>query len=111
MSSQFRKGTLVGAGAAVNIPLGWQPDYVKVFNVTDGSVVYEWTSDMAAASAFKTQNVVDNATTGNSSLATINANGISAFAGSGTQAKGFTIGSAIAVNGKTLAWIAMREKP
>lgn len=111
MTSQIRKGAVAGAGAAINVPVGWVPDYVKVFNITDGTIAYEWTPDMGEGYAFRSQNVVDNATTGNGSLGIINANGISTFAGSGTQAKGFTIGSAIAVAGKNLVWVAFRDKP
>lgn len=111
MTAQFKSGSVAGAGAAINVSLGWTPDYVKVFNITDGTIAYEWTSDMAAASAIRSQNVVDNATTGNGSLTAINANGITAFAGSLTAAPGFTIGSAIAVNGKTLSWVAFRNIP
>ncbi|WP_226018417.1 hypothetical protein [Novosphingobium sp. FKTRR1] len=111
MTSQIRKGSVVGAGAAINVPVGWIPDYVKVFNITDGTIVYEWTPDFTDGYASRSQNVVDNGVTGNASLGIINANGISAFAGSSTQAKGFTIGSAIAVNAKNLVWVAFRDKP
>ncbi len=111
MSNPFQTGRVVAAGAAINISLGWIPDYVKVFNVTDGTVAFEWTSDMAAAYAIRSQNVVDNAATGNGSFNAITSNGISAFAGSGNAAPGFTIGSAIAVSGKTLAWVAARSLP
>lgn len=37
--SPFRHGYLLGAGAAVNVSLGWIPKRVDVFNVTDGTKV------------------------------------------------------------------------
>lgn len=37
-NSSVRTGFLVGAGAAVNVSLGWIPKRVDVHNITDGSV-------------------------------------------------------------------------
>lgn len=111
MADQFQNGRVVATGAAVNVSIGYVPDYVKVFNLTDGNVAFEWTSDMTAGNAFRSQNVVDNAATGNGSFNLITANGISAFTGSANAAPGFTLGTAIALAGKTLAWIAMRREP
>lgn len=108
-SSVFKRGAALGTGAAINISLGFIPDYVKVINLTDGNVVYEWTGDFAAGYAAKSQNVVDSGATGNSSQSIITANGISPFAGSGAAAPGFTIGSAISVAAKNLAYIAIRQ--
>jgi hypothetical protein len=34
-------GLIVGNGAAINISLGWYPDWIKVSNLTDGSVYVE----------------------------------------------------------------------
>jgi hypothetical protein len=34
----FKSGATVGNGAAINIELGWIPDYVEVYNATDGDV-------------------------------------------------------------------------
>jgi len=109
MLPSIKTGTIIGNGAAQTISIGFVPDYLRIINVTDGNVVYEWTPDMAAANALKSQNVVDNAATGNSSLALIIANGVTAFAGSSTAAAGFTIGTAISVNAKTLAYQAYRN--
>ena len=109
--NQFKQGQVTGAGAAINVSLGWVPDYVKVFNITDGTLAYEWVNGMPAANALRTQNVVDNGTTTNGSFNAITANGITSFAGSGSAAPGFTIGSAIAVSAKTLSWVAFRDIP
>lgn len=35
MTMQFKSGYLVGNGAALNVPLGWIPDFVQVWNLTD----------------------------------------------------------------------------
>lgn len=37
---QVRTGFIRGTGAAVNVSLGWIPEYVKVVNATDGDVFY-----------------------------------------------------------------------
>jgi hypothetical protein len=33
-----KSGTLLGAGVAINVEVGWVPDSVEVWNVTDGSI-------------------------------------------------------------------------
>lgn len=38
-SDQIRRGHLVGAGAAVNVALGFIPARVDIWNITDGSIV------------------------------------------------------------------------
>lgn len=38
---QFTSFYVRGTGAAINIPLGWYPDLVRVFNATDGDKIYE----------------------------------------------------------------------
>ena len=94
----YKYGTVVGTGAASNIPLGFTPEYVKVVNLTDADQIDEWFAAMADGTSIQT----------NAAVATRAANGISKYAGSGSVAKGFTIGSGISELGKTLAWIAMR---
>lgn len=37
----LRTGLIRGTGAAVNVQLGWIPDYVKIVNLTDGDKVHE----------------------------------------------------------------------
>lgn len=39
MKPLFAKGHVLGAGAAINVELGWIPDRVEVYNATDGDVV------------------------------------------------------------------------
>lgn len=103
-TSVFASGTFEGTGAAVNVSIGWTPDYVKVFNIDAATPIFhEWTSDMAAGTSVDTSAAVAN-----------NAdNGISAYAGSDTAGseagKGITFGTDISVNGETLCWIAFRN--
>jgi glucose/arabinose dehydrogenase len=92
-------GTVVGTGAAITVPLGFTPDYVKVFNITDADQYDEWMAGMAEGTSIQT----------NTAVATRATNGISLFAGSTSVAKGFVIGSGISESGKTLGYVAMRN--
>lgn len=40
-SGQVATGFLRGTGAAINVELGWIPDFVKIINLTDGDITYE----------------------------------------------------------------------
>jgi hypothetical protein len=50
MKSQYREGYIYGTGAAINIEVGFIPDYAKVSNLTDGDLVTE--GFMAFVAAF-----------------------------------------------------------
>lgn len=41
MKGDIKVGYTVGNGAAINISLGFYPDWVKVYNVTDGDLITE----------------------------------------------------------------------
>lgn len=115
MASNMRTGTVTGTGAAINVSLGWQPDYVKVMNIADAGnldPIIEWTSDMPAAAGMKFLRIVDNATTANKSHAYVTSNGITAYAGSASAGEGFTIGADADLNatGEKIVWIAMRNQ-
>lgn len=110
MAAEIKTGTYTGTAAAVNIELGWNPDYVRIINITDGDDAWEWFTGMAAASAIYSRNIVDNATSGNGSLTKITSNGVSAYnPTNNTNKKGFTAGSALSENGKTFAYVAQRN--
>lgn len=101
MSNSIKTGTVVGTGAAISISLGFVPEYVRVVNITDADQIDEWFAGVSAeGTAVQT----------NTAVATRASNGISTYAGSATASPGFTIGSGISENGKTLAWIAMRSQ-
>jgi hypothetical protein len=102
MTMQLVKtGTVTGTGAALNVSLGWVPDYVRIVNVTDGDRIDEWFSDMTAGTAVTTT----------TAAATTASNGISAYAGTAAGlAPGFTIGSTISENAKVLSYVAIRNR-
>lgn len=108
MADQVRVDTVEGTGAAINIELGWIPDYVRIINVEDGDTIHEWFRGMGAGDAIKAINVVDNATSGANGLALISANGIDTYSADDAE-DGFTIGTDISESGKTLRYIAMRN--
>ena len=57
MKGQPVIGTVTGTGAAINVVLGFVPDYVKVWNPNDAGTVdatMEWATGMANAGGFKT---------------------------------------------------------
>ena len=95
----FATGTVTGTGAAINVPLGWTPDYIKVINITDGDRIDEWVAGMAAGTAVTTT----------AQVASTASNGLSLYTGNEAASKGFTIGSGISESGKTLGWVAQRN--
>lgn len=120
MASNFATGTVEGTGSAINVSVGWQPDYVKVWNIDDAGTLYpiiEWHSTMGAGKGFKYLKIADNGSTGNLSSTYVTTGGITAYAGTvGTAStagtgEGFTIGtdSDLNANGETIVWIAARN--
>lgn len=113
--NEFKTGTVEGTGSAINVQLGWVPDYVKVMNLDDAGgldPILEWTSDMPAASGMLYLKTVDSGATGNASHDYITSNGISAYTGSEAgDAPGFTIGANANINAsaETIVWIAARS--
>ena len=103
-------GTYTGTGAAINVPLGFTPDYVEVYNVTDGDDKWEWFSSMTDGHALYSRSVTDNATSGNAGMSRITSNGVSVYAGSTSASKGFTVGTALSESGKTFAYKAIRNE-
>lgn len=99
--NSVKVGTFVGTGAAINLPIGWTPDSVEVFNITDGDETWQWIQGMTAGHAMY------EAAAGTKSR--ITANGISPYAGSSSAAPGFTVGSALSENGKTFGYRALRN--
>lgn len=115
MNYAVKTGTVTGTGAAINVSLGFQPDYVKVFNIGDAGgldATLEWVAGMASGGGVKTLRVVDSGTTGNASSDYITTGGISLYAGDQNNAEGFTIGTDPDINasGETIVWVAMRTK-
>jgi hypothetical protein len=110
---QFAVGTFTGTGAIITVELGWQPDYVKVYNDSDAgnlAPVIEHFKGMPAASGLKSLKSVDNGATGNASSARVTTNGITINAGDTTVKAGFKIGADadVNVNGEAGYWVAFR---
>ncbi|GAB5434792.1 MAG: hypothetical protein EpisKO_41620 [Epibacterium sp.] len=100
----FNTGEVEGTGSAINVELGFTPDYVKLIN-TDGDALLEWTSAMADGEGYKTVAAGTNA-----KIAT---GGVTPYEGvTATAAKGFTIGADADVNasGETIIWVAFSKE-
>lgn len=99
-----KTGSYVGTGAAVTVELGFTPDYIRVWNETDGDEAYEWFKGMTNGHALKSAN---NAST---QFSKITSNGISGYAGTvADKSAGITFGSALSESGKTWRYAAFRE--
>lgn len=83
MADNLRVGTVTGTGAAINISLGWQPDWVQIMNATDGDVIDFWHASMTTLTSIK----VDTAAATRAA-----SDGIALYAGANAASKGFTIG-------------------
>lgn len=98
MAIEIKTGTVTGTGAAIDIQLGFTPDYFKIANITDGDTIDEWWNGMDAGTSLRTTTAV----------ATLATNGITAYAGDTTHAKGVTIGTSISESAKVLYYMACR---
>lgn len=92
-------GTYTGTGAAIDIELGFVPDYVRVFNITDGDAAWTWFNGMTAGTAIADA----------SGPVTLGSNGITALSGSTTKADGFTVGTGLSESAKVFRYLALRN--
>lgn len=92
-------GTATGTGSAINVSCGFTPKRVEIINETDPGY-YVWTDTMADAEMQKTIGA------GTTTFETTG--GISAYAGTSSAAKGFTIGTDSDLNGASdvIHWTA-----
>lgn len=96
-------GSYTGTGAAVNVELGFDPSYIRIWNETDGDIVWEFYRGMTAGHALQ---ITNGDTT---QLSKITSNGISPYAGArGTASMGFTAGTALSESAKTFRYVAFR---
>jgi hypothetical protein len=101
MASNVKVGTYTGTGAAINIPIGWVPDFLIVFNYTDGDIVGLWANGMAAGTSLDI-----------AAAAASNAdNAVTAYAGSTSVAAGVTVGTDWSENAKVMYYLAVRNLP
>jgi len=107
-------GTVEGTGSAINISLGFIPNYVKVYNYDDAGALaptVEWWGGMSDGHGVKTLSIKDDGSTSNYSSQKITSGGISEYSGATTaSSKGFSIGtdSDINVTDETLYYMAVR---
>lgn len=104
MATITKFGSVTGTGAAINVSVGFVPDYVKVINDTAGASI-EWFSGMTDGHGYKRVA----AGTGTK----ITSGGISDFTGSSTAGEGFTLGADadVNVNTVTLRYVAIQNGP
>lgn len=104
MAAEIKIGSYTGTGAAINIELGFVPDYVEVFNATDGDASWRWFNGMGAADAL----ALANHDTAQQSL--ITSNGVDAYTPTNFSGKkGFTVGTALSESAKVFRYIAIRS--
>lgn len=94
-------GTYTGTGAAVNVVLGFKPDFVLVANVTDGDILATAWRGLTAAGAG-----IDVA-----AAVAANADNDLTLTYEGTSGEGFTAGTDISENGKVYGYLAVRSGP
>lgn len=92
-------GTYEGTGAAINISVGFVPDYVRIINQEDNDALWEWFNGYPAGTATATA----------AAVADLAANGVTAYTGTTSAAAGFTVGTALSESGKTHYYLAMRN--
>jgi hypothetical protein len=99
---QMITGTTEGTGAALTIETGFVPDYIEVINTEDGDRIDKWFTGMADDTSI--------AIVGNAGPVLNAADGITPYAGTrGGDGAGFTLGTDISENGKTLHYVAFRN--
>jgi hypothetical protein len=94
-------GTYTGTGAAINVVLGFKPDFLLVFNATDGDIVGIAGRGITAAGA------------GIDIGAAAAANAADAFTLTyeGATGEGFTAGTDYSESGKVYGYLAIRSGP
>lgn len=102
MATITKAGSYTGAGAALNISVGFVPDYVMLINVA-GATADVWFNGMAAGTCL---------TISGTAALRPSPNGITAFAGTPAQAgQGFSVGAALANNAVVYYYLAVQNGP
>ncbi len=99
MDNSTKVGVVTGTGAALNVSLGFIPDYVRIVT-EDASGNAEWFEGMTEGTAIRG--------TGGALAVVAAPNGIATYVGTATQPKGFTIGATLSQTGKRLFYFASR---
>lgn len=101
MKGQIYAGTYTGTGAAINVQIGFIPDFVFIFNVTDSDIAHVFFNGMTAGTS------IDIA----AAVAANAADGVTAYAGSrGANSAGFTVGTDASENAKVYRYFAIANQ-
>lgn len=103
MKGNIKIGEYTGTGAAINVSCGFEPDYVRIWNATDGDTCWEWFRGMGAADALQSANHAS------AQFSLITSNGVDAYAGSETASKGFTVGTSLSESAKVFRYVAIEN--
>lgn len=100
MMGNIKVGTYTGTGAAINVVVGFVPDFVQVYNVTDGDLIGTWFAGMTDDTG------IDIA----AAVAPNAANGITPYEGAdAATGKGFTVGTDYSETSKVFRYVALRN--
>jgi hypothetical protein len=91
-------GSYVGTGSAINLQLGFTPDYFRVINVTDGTAGAEWFKGTPAVTIGL-----------GTALTKVTANGVSVLTPAAGVAAGLVMGTTLSTTGKTFEYVAHRN--
>jgi hypothetical protein len=101
MNPQVVVGTYTGTGAAVNVVLGFKPDFVLIANVTDGDILGAAFRGISPAGS-----AIDIA-----AAAITNAADALTLTYEGTTGEGFTVGTDYSESAKVYGYLAVRSGP
>lgn len=100
MKGQIKTGTYTGTGAAINVQIGFVPDYLLIANITDGDYIMQWFNGMAAGTSIDTA----------AAVASNSADGVTAYTGTRAgDGAGFTVGTDGSENGKVYRYFAIAD--
>lgn len=105
MPTNVKTGTYTGNGAAQNISIGFEPDYVRVIRTDAVSVMDEWFSGMTAGTS------ITSATDAAAASTRAAPNGITTYAGAAGVSAGFTVGAGLSTNTATYRFVAIENGP
>lgn len=97
MSARTRTGVYTGTGSgSLDIEVGFIPEKVEIYNITDGTPAVIWFDGMAAGASFDIAAQAQSNTAGS----------VSRFTGSATKGQGFSTGADNNVSAKEYRWVA-----
>ena len=102
MATITKAGSYIGTGAALNVSIGFIPDYVMICNLSTPAADV-WFGGMVAATSL---------TISGTAAVRVAPNGVTAFAGTPALAgQGFSVGPGLSSNAITYYYIAVQNGP